>query len=130
MNCFNEISGATATTASKAVANLNAYLSKMYRTDFGAFPRVGSSITFADGKLAMVTEFVKSDKTFTNKDGETEHYNNPVWECADKADIIATAQALVNDGKIRARDGEPTDAAELLGSLNLDKASRQVPTQA
>ena len=127
---FNEITGATATTASKAVKNLDAYLSKMYRTDFGAFARVGSSITFADGKVAMVVEFVKSDKTFTNNDGEVEHYNNPVWECADQADIIVTAQALVNDGKLRARDGEPTDAAELLGSLNLDKASRQIPTEA
>ena len=101
MNCFNEITGATATTASKAVANLDAYLSKMYRTDFGAFPRVGSSITFADGQLAMVAEFVKSDKTFTNKDGETEHYNNPVWTCGSQKSIIAIAQALVNDGKLR-----------------------------
>ena len=127
---FNEITGATATTASKAVANLDAYLSKMYRTDFGAFPRVGSSITFADGMVAMVVEFVKSDKTFTNKDGETEHYNNPVWGVGDTSLAIHIAQGLVNDGKIRARDGEPTDAAELLGMLNLDKSSRQIPTKA
>lgn len=127
---FNEITGATATTASKAVANRDAYLSKMYRTDFGAFPRVGSSISFADDVAAIVTEFVKSDKTFTNKDGETEHYNNPVWTIAYRSTIITTAQALVNDGKLRARDGEPTDAAELLGMLNLDKSSRQVPDQA
>lgn len=127
---FNEISGATATTASKAVKNLDAYLSKMYRTDFGAFARVGSSITFADGKAALVVGFEKSDKTFTDNNGDVQNYNNPKWEVADISDILGSAQALVNGGKLRARDGEPTDAAELLGSLNLDKASRQVPTQA
>ena len=127
---FAQITGATATTASKAVKNLDAYLSKMYRTDFGAFARVGSSITFADGKAAMVVRFEKSDKTFVDASGETQHYNNPKWEVGDIADVIKGAQALVDAGAIRARDGEPTDAAELLGSLNLDKASRQIPTEA
>lgn len=127
---FETISGATATTASKAVKNLGAYLSKTYREDFGAPARTGSSITFADGMAAMVVGFEKSDKTFVDNNGDTQHYNNPVWEVAAMADILSQAQALVNAGKIRARDGEPTDAAELLGSLNLNKASRQVPTQA
>ena len=128
---FSAITGATATTASKAVKNLGAYLSKTYREDFGAPARTGSSITFADGMAAIVVGFDKSDKTFTNKEtGETEHYNNPVWEVAAVADCMVKAQALVDDGKLRARDGEPTEAAELLGSLNLNKASRQVPTQA
>lgn len=127
---FETITGATATTASKAVKNLGAYLSKTYREDFGAPARTGSSITFADGKAALVVGFEKSDKTFTDKDGNVQNYNNPKWEVADIADVLTEAQALVNAGKIRARDGEPTDAAELLGSLNLNKASRQVPTQA
>ena len=127
---FETISGATATTASKAVKNLGAYLSKTYREDFGAAARTGSSITFADGMAAMVVGFEKSDKTFVDNNGDTQHYNNPKWEVAAMADILSQAQALVNAGKIRARDGEPTDAAELLGSLNLNKASRQVPTQA
>lgn len=127
---FSEITGATATTASKTVDNRNAYLSKMYRTDFGAFPRVGSSISFADGIAAIVVGFEKSNKTFTNKDGETECYNNPMWSVEVRTTIITCAQSLVNEGKLRARDGEPTDAAELLKSLNLDKSSRQVPLQA
>ena len=127
---FSTITGATATTASKAVANRDAYLSKMYRTDFGAFARVGSSITFAEGRAAMVVRFEKSDKTFVDGNGETQHYNNPKWEIGTTDDIVWGAQALVDAGAIRARDGEPTDAAELLGSLNLDKSSRQIPTQA
>lgn len=127
---FETITGATATTASKAVKNLGAYLSKTYREDFGAPARTGSSITFADGKAAMVVGFVKSDKTFVDNNGETQHYNNPKWEVGDIADVVVGAQALVDAGKIRARDGEPTDAGELLNSLNLNKASRQVPTQA
>lgn len=127
---FDNINGATATIASKAVKNLGAYLSKSYREDFGAPARTGSSITFAENVAALVVGFEKSDKTFIDNDGTMQHYNNPVWKVASNDEIVSAAQALVNDGKIRSRDGEPTNAAQLLGLLNLDKSSRQAPTQA
>lgn len=127
---FDNINGATAIIASKAVKNLGAYLSKSYREDFGAPARTGSSITFADNIAALVVGFEKSDKTFIGNDGTTQHYNNPVWKVASNDEIVSAAQDLVNNGKIRSRDGEPTNAAQLLGLLNLDKSSRQAPTQA
>lgn len=107
--------------------DLSAYLTKMYREDIGTSARVGSSITFANGAAAIVVGFENNDHTLTDRDGAAQNHNSPVWELGSRTHIVNTAQKLVNEGEIRARDGEPTESSELLDMLNLNKQNQQAP---